>query len=78
VETIGPYWIMSRKPSPAIFAEDRWNPARARQEIRDFLEKAQGCHVELIMKDISTVRRQPQRLWEWTTIAVEEAEAFVL
>ena len=67
---------MSRKPNPAIFAEDHWNPDRARQEIRDFLETARGCHVELIMKDISTVRREPQRLWEWAGSPVEEAEAF--
>ncbi len=76
VEMIGPHWVMSRKPNPAIFAEDHWNPVRARQELRDFLEKARGCQVELIMKDISTVRRQPQRLWEWARIAVEEAESF--
>jgi hypothetical protein len=74
VETIGTDWIMSRKPNPAIFAEDQWHPDRARQEIRGFLEQARGCHVELIMKDISTVRRQPQRLWEWARIASEEAE----
>jgi hypothetical protein len=76
VQTIGPDWVMSRKPNPAVFAEDHWNPDRARREIRDFLDQAKGCHVELIMKDISTVRRQPQRLWEWARIAVEEAEAF--
>ena len=76
VETIGPHWIMSRKPNPATLAEDHWNPTRARQDIRDFLEKAKGCDVELIMKDISTLRRQPQRLWEWAAIAVEQAEAF--
>jgi len=76
VEMIGPHWVMSRKPNPAILAEDHWNPGRARQDLRDFLERARGCHVELIMKDISTVRRQPQRLWEWAWIAVEEAEAF--
>jgi hypothetical protein len=76
IEAIGPHWVVSRKPNPAIFAEDRWNPDRARREIRDFLEKARGCHVELIMKDISTVRRQPQRLWQWARIAMEEAEAF--
>jgi hypothetical protein len=28
------------------------------------------------MKDISTVRRQPQRLWEWAQLAREEAEEF--
>jgi hypothetical protein len=26
------------------------------------------------MKDISTVRYRPQRLWEWARIAMEEAE----
>jgi hypothetical protein len=76
VEALGPHWVLSRKPNPAVFAEDQWNPVRARQEIRDFLEAARGCHVELIMKDISTVRRQPQRLWEWARIAAEEAEQF--
>lgn len=76
VEMIGPHWIMSRKPNPAILAEDVWHPERARQDLRDFLEAARGCDVELIMKDISTVRRQPQRLWEWATIAMEEAAAF--
>lgn len=76
VETIGPHWVMSRKPNPAIFAEEHWNPERARHEIRDFLEQARGCHVELIMKDISTVRRQPQRLWEWAQIASEEVANF--
>ncbi len=76
VEEIGPHWVMSRKPNPAILAEDNWNPARARQDIREFLQEARGCHVELIMKDVSTIRRHPQRLWEWAMIALEEAEAF--
>ncbi len=74
VEMIGPHWIMSRKPSPAIFAEDGWHPERARQDLRKFLDAARGCHVELIMKDISTVHHQPQRLWEWAKIAIDEAE----
>ena len=74
VETIGPHWVMSRKPNPAILAEDEWHPGRARQDLRDFLEKARGGQVELIMKDISTVRYKPQRLWEWARIAIEEAE----
>lgn len=28
------------------------------------------------MKDISTVRYQPQRLWEWSRFAMEVAEQF--
>jgi hypothetical protein len=71
VEQIGGDYVVSRKPTPAIFAEDAWNPARARKDLTDFLDQARGCHVELIMKDISTVRYQPQRLWEWAAIARE-------
>jgi hypothetical protein len=76
-ETVGGDYVMSRKPSPAIFAEDRWHPERVRQDLRDFLDAARGrCHVELIMKDISTVRYQPRRLWEWAEIAMEVAQEY--
>ena len=72
VRNMGDRYVFSYKPSPAIFAEDGWNLGRARNELREFLEKARGCVVEIIMKDISTVRYQPQRLWEWAAMAKEE------
>lgn len=68
-------YVLSIKPSPAILAEDNWHPDRARADIRARLDEAEGCAVELILKDISTVRNKPQRLWEWSRIAMEEAEA---
>ena len=76
VERIGTDYVMSRKPSPAILAEDDWQPSEPGMAIREFLERPKGCHVELIMKDISTVRYQPQRLWQWAAIAIEEVEEF--
>lgn len=76
VREVGTDYVLSRKPNPAILAEDDWQPERARQEMAEFLEIARGCHVELIMKDISTVRYQPQRLWEWARVAMEVAEEF--
>jgi len=76
VERIGSDYVISRKPSPAILAEDDWHPDRARRDLCDFLERARGCHVELIMKDISTVRYQPERLWEWAEIAMEVVQEF--
>jgi hypothetical protein len=76
VDAIGTDYVVSRKPSPAIFAEDQWHPDRARQALVEFLDQARGCHVELIMKDISTVRYQPQRLWEWAAMASELAEDY--
>ena len=77
VTEIGTDYVISHKPSPAILAEDAWRPEQARADLRAFLDATEGqCHVELIMKDISTVRYRPQRLWEWAAIAMEEAEAF--
>jgi hypothetical protein len=76
VEKVGGDFVFSYKPNPAFVAEDRWRPAEARAEMREVLEKGRGCHIELIMKDISTVRYQPQRLWEWQRIAMELAEEF--
>ena len=76
VDRVGTDYVLSRKPTPAVFAEDEWRPDRARHDLVAFLERARDCHVELIMKDISTVRRQPQRLWEWAAIASEVVEDF--
>jgi hypothetical protein len=67
-------YVLSIKPNPAIFAEDRFDEARARSEIAKLLDQAEGCSVELVMKDISTVRNDPKRLWRWGEIAMEEAE----
>ena len=34
-----------------------------------------GCPLEYILKDLSTVRYEPQRLFEWARIAMEVAGA---
>jgi len=72
VKRAGDKYVLSHKPNPAIFAPDAWNPGHARRALREVLDKTQGCVVEVIMKDISTVRYDPRRLWDWSRIAVEE------
>lgn len=73
IEELGSDYVISRKPSPAIFAESVFDRDQARKDIRDFLEQTEGnCHIEFIMKDISTVKYEPRRLWEWETICMEE------
>ncbi len=67
-------YVISHKPNPAVLATDDWNPEQARTNLREVLDKTKGCAVEIILKDISTVRNQPQRLWEWSRIAMEEAD----
>ena len=70
---IGADFVYSMKPNPATLAGDDWDPAQARKELADALAKTRNCPVEIVMKDLSTVRDQPERLWEWTRIATEEA-----
>lgn len=70
-------YVLSIKPSPALLAGDGWHPDQVRTELKNLLSQARGCSIEIIMKDISTVRYQPQRLWEWARIASETAESFV-
>jgi hypothetical protein len=73
IENVGTDYVFSWKPSPAVLAEDKWNPLAVRRELDQTLDRLSGLHVEIIMKDISTVRYQPQRLWEWAAIASEAA-----
>jgi len=76
VQNVADQYVFSYKPNPAIFATDNWRPEEARRELITVLERARGCHVEIIMKDISTVRYQPQRLWEWAAIAMDLVQRF--
>jgi len=71
-EQLGRDFVFSRKPNPAFLAWDVWKPEAVEHDLRDTHEKCNryGCPVEFILKDISTVRYQPQRLWEWAEMAM--------
>lgn len=75
---LGNDYVISRKPSPSIFATSTFDHNQARKEIREFLDEAGGeCHIEFIMKDISTVKYDPKRLWEWESICMEEVKNYI-
>ena len=71
-KAVGTDYAFSRKPNPAVLAEHDWRLDRARAELLEALEATRGLHVEVIMKDISTVRYEPRRLWEWEKMAMDE------
>jgi hypothetical protein len=73
VEQIGNDYVLSVKPNPAMLAARIWEPEKVRSYFIDVFEKTRGCSVEIIVKDISTVNGQPQRLWEMADIAMEVA-----
>lgn len=56
--------VFSRKPSPAMLAGDNWHPEKVEKDLRNTLEICQkyGCPCELILKDVSTVKYEPERL----------------
>jgi hypothetical protein len=76
-QEIGGDYVFSRKPSPAVFAPDVFCPDAVKADLaktRDTCERY-GCPLELILKDISTVRYDPGRLFEWGRIAMDVAGA---
>ena len=74
---MGTDYVFSLKHNPAVLAWDDWEPEFVRRDLTGILERLRGMHVETIMKDISTVRYEPQRLWDWARIASEAAVEFV-
>ena len=68
--------LEGRPKIPAL--PGNWHLDKARVQLQAVLAKAyaDGCVVEVIMKDISTVRYQPQCLWEWARMAAEVVERY--
>ena len=69
VDGLGDKYVLSRKPSPAIFIS--WDAEEAKRQLTEFHDIAGEYNIEYIMKDISTVKYKPQRLWEWAELAMK-------
>jgi hypothetical protein len=67
-------YIYSLKPNPVDLAMDSVDERRIRNELREVLAITQNCHVEIIMKDNHTIRKDPQRVIRWVQIVREESE----
>lgn len=70
---IGRDFVFSRKPNPALLAFDTFAPEHIRQDLQATVDVCQqnGCPLELILKDIGTVRYEPQRLSQWADAAMQ-------
>jgi len=74
-EEIGSAYVFSNKPNPALLAEVGFDDDLIRAKLTKTVGicKKNGCPLEFIQKDISTLRHQPERLWKWVKIAKEVA-----
>ncbi len=66
-------FVFSRKPNPAFLAWDKFDVAAVKADLEQTRDICcqYGCPMELILKDISTVRYEPQRLTQWAEVAME-------
>jgi len=71
------HYVFSRKPNPALLASVTFSEEQVRAHLKKTVEicARHGCPLELILKDISTVKYEPHRLWRWAQIAMEVAGA---
>ncbi len=76
-EAVGQDYIYSAKPNPAPLAANAWDASPAgpaATNLREILDRTGGLHVELILKDIHTVRNEPRRLFDWARMAMAMAQ----
>lgn len=78
--TLPKKYIMSNKPNPSFLASNSFDEDIVRKDIRRTIKAAKDHDLclELLLKDISTVKNDPQRLWRWSEIALEETMNSVL
>jgi len=70
---IGHDFVYSCKPNPAFLAMEEFHPEQVREDLIETRAvcEGNGCPLEIILKDITTVRYQPERLFEWARVAMQ-------
>lgn len=66
-------YVFSYKPNPAHLAMSTLDARLVRSYLEDVAKKTRCNRVEFILKDITTVCNQPQRIDEWARIAMDVA-----
>lgn len=62
-------YILSWKPHPGIMASDKFDTDEIKKGLKEAVEITGGCHLEIIMKDVTTTKNHPERLKTWVDIA---------
>lgn len=72
-QNLDPKLIMSNKPSPAFLATEYFDERAIEKDLIETCEiaKSNGLNVEFLLKDVSTLRRDPSKLTKWADIAMK-------
>lgn len=71
-EALDRHYVFNRKPNPTLVSTQRWDENAIRADLATTLSVAKGCNVDIVLKDVHTVCRQPWRLGRWAEIGREE------
>lgn len=77
-EAIGSQYVLSSKPNPSSVAVPTLNEDGLRKELKRILDagKRHGCHMDIVLKDVSTTSHNPQNIIRWEQIAMEMVENY--
>ena len=67
-ENLGANYVFSRKPSPALVSAD-WHEDAVLADLRETITATKGLNVEIVLKDVHTVRGEPWRFQRWVELA---------
>ena len=70
---LGRNCVFSRKPNPTLISTSVFDEDAIRADLRQTLDIARDCRLEIIMKDVHTLNNEPARLPRWVHLAREEA-----
>lgn len=68
-------YVFSLKPNPSYLAQSQIDEDFIRKNLKEILKitKQNNCNVEIIMKDNTTIGKNPQNVIRWCEIAKEES-----
>ena len=75
-QALGKKAVFSYKPNPAILGVPTWDVNEAKELLRDVYENTTDCVVEVIMKDLHTVRGEISRMSDWVYMAKDLAQEY--
>ncbi len=70
-EQIGRDYVLSYRPSPADMVSYGFDRNRIRAILTRDLDACKDCHVDITLKDVETVEKDPERVKNWVTITRE-------
>jgi hypothetical protein len=70
-------YVFCRKPNPTLISTEHFDEPAIRADLKKTVElcRKHGTNLELVMKDVHTVQRKPERLARWVELAREACRA---